>query len=148
MTSSGPLGKLRSMPYVPQPCLRTSDINLYVVYKQLLLFSSHVKGIHLNMFVTPPPYGPFSLLSAYLFPSWSLGDEQHKVLPLKKLFGKLLWESGYLHVHGKRSQHVFTDDNGLLYMCVSPTRLEFIDSRTDAPNRIVFSDFGRPCAKN
>ncbi|CAB4036369.1 epoxide hydrolase 1-like, partial [Paramuricea clavata] len=61
--------------------------------------TSHVKGIHLNMFVISPPYGPFSLISAYLFPSWSLGDEQHKVLPLKKLFGKLLWETGYVHVH-------------------------------------------------
>ena len=53
------------------------------------------------MFVTSPPYGPFSLLSAYLFPSWSLGDEQHKVVPLKKLFGKLLWETGYFHVQGE-----------------------------------------------
>jgi hypothetical protein len=53
------------------------------------------------MFPASPPYGPFSLLSAYLFPSLTLGDEQHKVLPLKKLFGKMLWETGYVHVQGE-----------------------------------------------
>ncbi|XP_028405820.1 epoxide hydrolase 1-like [Dendronephthya gigantea] len=71
-----------------------------------LIDTSHIKGIHLNMFVTGPPYGPFSLISAYFFPSWSLGSEKHKIIPLKDFFGKLLWESGYFHVQATKPESV------------------------------------------
>ncbi|XP_046864647.1 epoxide hydrolase 1-like [Xenia sp. Carnegie-2017] len=68
--------------------------------------SSHVKGIHLNSYLSWPPYGPFSLFSAQVFPTWSLGNDGSKFLPLTKLFLKMVWEIGYFYLQATKPESI------------------------------------------
>ena len=71
-------------------------LTFYSLHSHINVFS-HVRGLHLNMVITVPPYGPLSYIQAKLFFPES---EQTKVFPIKNKFLKTLMESGYFHLQG------------------------------------------------
>lgn len=68
----------------------------YVIVCSIFIFSSHIRGLHLNMF---PVFdkNPLSYIQAKVFfPE----KEQQKIFPLSKLVIKILREGGYFHLQG------------------------------------------------
>lgn len=68
----------------------------YEIVCSIFIFSSHIRGLHLNMF---PVFdkNPLSYIQAKVFfPE----KEQQKIFPLSKLVIKILREGGYFHLQG------------------------------------------------
>lgn len=68
----------------------------YEIVCSIFIFSSHIRGLHLNMF---PVFekNPLSYIQAKVFfPE----KDQQKIFPLSKLVIKILREGGYFHLQG------------------------------------------------